>query len=231
MKKIFFIIISLSLFLFNKSFAATGEATEYTITMTHLELCDNTSTDSSCNNPVVLGTGASSAIDIAGTAAGAAAASYGDITKAIPGTTYTYMQITMKRQLTIKGQVGSCYTKNNAADVNTLAVGTTTAGDLASITASFSVTGTDRGDNINSVTLSDGSDGETAGTVREDDTFFQYRYELPTAFTFTGDKVPTVQVAFGTSAALGHNGTCGGAAAGGNGFYGDQPDVLVTFID
>ena len=38
MKKIFFIIISLSLFLFNKSFAATGEATEYTITMTHLEI-------------------------------------------------------------------------------------------------------------------------------------------------------------------------------------------------
>ena len=64
MKKIFFIIITLSLFLFNKSFAATGEATEYTITMTHLELCDNTSTDSSCNNPVVLGTGTSSAIDL-----------------------------------------------------------------------------------------------------------------------------------------------------------------------
>ena len=54
---------------------------------------------------------------------------------------------------------------------------------------------------------------------------------MPTAFTFTGDKVPTVQVAFGTSAALGHEGTCGGAASGGNGFYGDQPDVLVTFID
>jgi len=70
MKKIFFIIISLSLFLFNKSFAATGEATEYTITMTHLEMCDNTSTDTSCNNPIVLGTGASSAIDIAGTATG-----------------------------------------------------------------------------------------------------------------------------------------------------------------
>mgnify|MGYP001468658661 CR=1 FL=1 len=151
MKKIFLITLFLSCFIFNKSIAATGEAQAYTITMTYLELCDNTSTDSSCNNPIVLGSGESPAIDIANTAAGSAAASYGDITKAQVGTTYTYMQITMKRQLTVKGQVGSCYTKNDAADVDTLAVGTTTAGDLASITTSFSVTGTGRGDNIKNI--------------------------------------------------------------------------------
>ena len=229
MKKIFLITLFLSCFIFNKSIAATGEAQEYTITMTYLELCDNTSTDSSCNNPIVLGSGESAAIDIANTASGSTAASYGDITKAVAGTTYTYMQITMKRQLTVKGQVGSCYTKNNAADVDTLAVGTTTAGDLASITTSFSITGTGRGDNVNSVTESDGSDGETAGVVRAGDNYFQYRYELPTPLNFTGVNIPTIKVAFGTDTALGHEGTCGGSAAGGNGFYGDEPDVTVTF--
>ena len=43
----------------SNAYAAKGAATVFKITMTKLEMCDSTSTDSSCNNPVTIGTGTS----------------------------------------------------------------------------------------------------------------------------------------------------------------------------
>ena len=99
-------IILTSLFLsliVTNTYAAKGAATVYKIIMTKLEMCDSTSTDSSCKNPVTIGIGESAPIDIASTTAGASAASYGNLALGNLGTTYTYFQITMKRAFTVKG--------------------------------------------------------------------------------------------------------------------------------
>ena len=105
MKKIktFLISIIFTFIYYGNAVAGTGEATEYKITMTLLELCDSTSTLTSCNNPVVIGSGSSGSIDIAGTTAGEAAASYGSLSSVPLGTTFTYMQITMNRSITATG--------------------------------------------------------------------------------------------------------------------------------
>ena len=81
MRNIFFIILFILTFFNTKSFAIEAEATSYEITITRIEICDSTSTDASCNNPIVLYSGNSGSIDIASTSAGAAAASLGDLSK------------------------------------------------------------------------------------------------------------------------------------------------------
>ena len=77
-------LIIFTLILCNKSFAisTTGTASAYKIKMTLLELCEEGSSASSCLNPIVIGSGESSLIDIASTSAGATAASYGKLSKA-----------------------------------------------------------------------------------------------------------------------------------------------------
>jgi len=116
MKKIFitilFILFSISS---SKAVNNEGAATEYSINMTHLEMCETGSTESNCLRPVTIGIGDSGAIDIANTTAGATAASYGSLS-AIPfGTSYSFMQVTMKRLITIAGTVSdgsnTCRTK------------------------------------------------------------------------------------------------------------------------
>ena len=129
MKKIKLILSVLFLvFLSNKTFAVstTGEATVYKITMTYLQLCETGSTTATCLNPLVVGSGDSGLINIADTAAGAAAASYGDFTKVPFGTTYSHYQVTMKRAVTIKGSVSdgtqTCYTKSNSGYISKIVV-------------------------------------------------------------------------------------------------------------
>ena len=78
------------------SFAGTGPATEYKVTMTKLELCETGSTTANCLNPLTISPSTTSGeVDIAAVDAGAAAGSYGNIAKAKIGTLYTYLQITM----------------------------------------------------------------------------------------------------------------------------------------
>ncbi len=56
------------------TFAATGAATEYKVTMTKLELCETGSTTSNCLNALTISpTGTSGAVDIASVNAGATA--------------------------------------------------------------------------------------------------------------------------------------------------------------
>jgi hypothetical protein len=109
LKIIFILFIS---FYSTNSFAATGAATEYKVTMTKLELCETGSTTANCLNPLTISpSGTSGAVDIASVSAGAVAGSYGNIAKAKIGTLYTYIQITMSRQFSITGTAGSCATK------------------------------------------------------------------------------------------------------------------------
>ena len=110
--KIFIIIFCL--IFTNNLFAATnvkGPATEYIITMTKIELCETGSTISNCLNPINITTGNGATADIASVEAGVTAATVADFGKATLGKTYTYIQTTMSRAMTITGTVGDCKTK------------------------------------------------------------------------------------------------------------------------
>ena len=79
----------------SNSFAATGAATEYKVTMTKLELCETGSTTANCLNALTISPSATSgAVDIAAVNAGATAGSYGNIAKAKIGTLYTCLLYT-----------------------------------------------------------------------------------------------------------------------------------------
>ncbi len=242
MKKIKFIFSLLVLvFLSNKSYAvsATGEATSYKITMTYLELCADGSSASTCLSPLVVGSGDSGTIDIAATTAGVAAASYGNFSAVPFGTSYTYYQVTMKRAVTIKGSLNdgsqTCYTATDSGDISKNVVGSVSAGDLAEVTMYMAMTISGLGDEINSISAGDGTGtAQAAGTVDNDDEFFQYRGAFTKALKLEPGKIPTLKLAFGTSSALAYEGSSGGCAAAitqNQGLYGGKPDVTATVID
>ena len=235
--KILFKIIIISLFFFPKVYA--GSASEYKITMTLLELCDSTSSLTSCNNPVVIGSGSSGAIDIAGTTAGESAASYGSLATVPLGTRYSHMQVTMNRLITatgsaIDGAGDECFTNNGAdgAD-NTNASGH--ASTATSVTLALGYIGTINGDATNSATASDGTGTSRAGgTVTTGDDFLEYRLKLTEDLTLKAGEFPTVKVAFGTSSAIAAAGNMNTSAACDTGsatvgLYGAEPDVTVSF--
>ena len=243
--KLLYKILFLSLLFLPKANAGTGPASEYKITMTLLELCDSTSTVTSCNNPVVIGSGSSDAIDIAGTTAGDSAASYGSLNSVPIGTTFTHMQITMNRSITATGNAvdthstpDQCFTNGSAA---TTGADTTNASGHAS-TASSAVLfigyiGTVNGDATNSATAGDGTGTSRAATrVTTGDDFVEHRVELTNPLTIKSGQFPTVKIAFGTSNAIGAQGDMsaggGGACSAGTatiGLFGAAPEVTITF--
>ena len=239
MKKIFLIsLFVLSLFT-SKSFALTGEATSYEITITRIEMCDSTSTDTTCNNSVVLYSGDSGGIDIASTTAGSAAASLGDLSTVAFGTTYTYLQITMERAMTLAGTVTSgsnCSTIASSTGTTSVnGIGAATATEVAGTYYAGIPGSSAHGDFMNSTTAGDGTGTDAAtGTVDAGDSYFEWREALTTPFTMEAGKIPTVTVAFGTTTALGYLeqagvGTdCTEVAAANQGFYGNTPDIDIT---
>ena len=208
MKKIktFLISIIFTFIFYGNVVAGTGEATEYKINIFKIELCDSSSTASVCNGAVTIFDGNSGDIDIANTTAGAAAASLGNASAATFGTAYTYLQITMGRDFTVKGSAAdgsgtTCYTKSNGS-AGTLAKGSEDSGDEASATLYAAVNGTSVGDNLTGLqTLTDTTG--VASTVDEDDEFFQYRQQLANTFIMEPGNIPSVTIAFGTDNAVG----------------------------
>ena len=237
MKKIktFLISIIFTFIFYGNAVAGTAEATEYKIKIRKLELCDSSSTQASCNNPVTIYSGNSGDIDIANTTAGAAAASLGNANAAKFGTSYTFIQITMNRAFTVKGSVAdgsgnTCYTKAGTAGTASVnSQGSKNSTDLGSTTLYAAMPGTSHSTALNSLTSL--TDTETAGTVTAADEFFQYRQVLANTFTMEPGNIPSVEVAFGTSAAVGaidnmtSNCNATGAAKG---LYAAEPDVTVT---
>ena len=238
MKKIktFLISIIFTFIFYGNVVAGTGEATEYKINIYKIELCDSSSTASACNGAVTIFDGNSGDIDIANTTAGAAAAaaSLGNASAATFGTAYTYLQITMGRDFTVKGSAAddsgtTCYTKSDGS-AGTLAKGSEDSGDEASATLYAAMVGTSVGDNLTGLqTLTDTTG--VASTIENNDEFFQYRQELASTFIMEPGNIPTVTIAFGTSAAVGAIDDMGdscetvGAAKG---LYAAEPDVTVT---
>ena len=196
-----------------------------------------------CNNPVVISSGTSGVIDIAGTTAGEAAASYGSLSSVPLGTTFTYMQITMNRAITATGSANDtagtpdqCFTKTNSNGANdSNAAGH--ASTASSATLFMGYIGTVNGDATNSATAGDGTGtSRAATTVTSEDDFLEHRVALTTPLTIKAGEFPTVKIAFGTANAIGAQGDMsaggGGACTAGTaeiGLFGAAPDVTITF--
>ena len=145
----------------------------------------------------------------------------------------------MKRAVRIKGSVSdgsnTCYTKSNSGDISKNVVGSTSSSDEAEITAYMAMTISGLGDDINSISAGDGTGtAQSAGTVDDDDEFFQVRGTFTKSIKLEPGKIPTLKLAFGTSNALGYEGSSGGCTATvgqTQGLYGAKPDVTATVVD
>ena len=119
MKKIF-VIILFSLLVFNKGYAADGkgEATEYTITMKKVELCE----DVACTTSIVVGERDMEA-DIAGSTAGADVGNFAPTTGLPMGKTFTHIRVTISRTFTITASVvlsgNDCFTDGGTDSTKT----------------------------------------------------------------------------------------------------------------
>ena len=113
LKIIFFITSTLSIFISN-SYSATGAADVYKVTMRKVELCTASTGVTSCENPVVIGSG-DKVVDIASVSAGSAAASYGDPALLPLGETYTHMRVTIDRKFVIKNSTAIAAGSNATA--------------------------------------------------------------------------------------------------------------------
>ena len=261
MKKFIFLI---SLFITTELYSAVlnslGDATSYKINIRRIELCAAGSVvDSStgCLNPAIIFDGDSGDIDIASTTAGAAAASLGNASKAVPGITYSTIQVTMERSIKATATVTTKSAATSPADqscrTSASVAGTHSAGALGHVTNAAAETTlfvgipetTTSDPNVESIAAIGGTG--TAGTFSDAHTFFKWRGTLSQDFTMRAGKLPTVTVAFGTSSAIGfynayygdstgsQNNDCDTRGSGESGidysmhgFYGSEPDISIT---
>jgi len=204
MKKIFLILLFTFLIL-NKGYAATatGEATEYEITMKKVELCS----DATCTTPITVGE-IDMAADIAAADAGATVGNYAS-TAGIPSGTYSHIRITISRTIQITGTVvisdsSSCFTDGGTDNVaNNLLATTATS---ASSTTMYLVDDDSYAVGTGAATGSDITIGYTNPTyatsmsVSGDNAVMIYELTEPYTRLL---KAPVIKVAFNTENAVG----------------------------
>lgn len=196
-----------------KAFAAVeaGPATEYKVIITKIELCESGSSLETCLNPVTVSQGANvgAVMDIASVNPGEALGTIGNFGLAKIGTTYSHLQATMDRKITITGDSGNCTTTGDGSYTANAAGHTGTAASATLFVPLFSQD--DDFIQINGVENSDGSGNQDVpGEVTTGNNFFESREVLSEPFTLTAGAVPTVTLAFSTATAVTHadNGTC-----------------------
>jgi hypothetical protein len=203
MKKIFLILLFTFLIL-NKGYAATatGEATEYEITMKKVELCS----DATCTTPITVGE-IDMAADIAAADAGATVGNYAS-TAGIPSGTYSHIRITISRTIQITGTVvisgsSSCFTDggtDNVAD-NLLATTATSASSTTMYLVNDDVYAAGTGATGSDITI--GYTNPTYATsmsVSGDNAVMIYELTEPYTRLL---KAPVIKVAFNTENAVG----------------------------
>jgi hypothetical protein len=203
MKKIFLILLFTFLIL-NKGYAATatGEATEYEITMKKVELCS----DATCTTPITVGE-IDMAADIAAADAGATVGNYAS-TAGIPSGTYSHIRITISRTIQITGTVvisdsSSCFTDggtDNVAD-NLLATTATSASSTTMYLVNDDIYAVGTGTTGSDITI--GYTNPTYATsmsVSGDNAVMIYELTEPYTRLL---KAPVIKVAFNTENAVG----------------------------
>jgi len=204
MKKIFLILLFTFLIL-NKGYAATatGEATEYEITMKKVELCS----DATCTTPITVGE-RDMAADIAAADAGATVGSYAS-TSGIPSGTYSHIRITISRTIQITGTVvisdsSSCFTDggtDNVAD-NLLVTTATSASSTTMYLVNDDSYAVGTGDtSAENITIGyTNPTYATSMTVSGDNAVMIYELTEPYTRLL---KAPVIKVAFNTENAVG----------------------------
>lgn len=232
------------IFLHTNLFAATGPATEYKITIKKIELCGAGSSISDCVGPITIFEGDSGLIDIASTTAGAAAASLGDVSSAPLGASYSVIQVTMDRKVTLKGTVtvgaNTCSTiASNASSkiLNGKGAHGATGSEATGVYRMGEALGTDMGtgDAMNFIAADGSVSADDNNSLAAGNVDVMYRKVLTAPVTITLGKLPTVKIAFGATAAIGWGygaaGTAGHCTASSNatGLFGAEPSVIITF--
>ena len=238
---IFFILFQSNLF------AATtlGPATEYKITIKKIELCGVGSTITECVGPITIFSGNSGLIDIASTTAGATAASLGDVSAAPLGASYSVIQVTMDRKVTLKGTVtvggNTCSTiaSNSSTQIlNGKGVHDTTGSEATGIYYMGEALGSDMGagDAMNFIAATGAVSADDDNSLADPGNVdIMHRTVLTAPVTITLGKLPTVKIAFGTPAAIGWGygaaGTAGHctSSSAATGLFGAEPSVVITF--
>ena len=230
---IFSLFLSLNIATIAKS--GTGAAVSYINTIHSIMLCGTGSTATSCANPVVLGSNTSgTSFDLSSISAGASAGSLGNLGRATPGQTFSYMQVIMSKTFTIKGTGtnaanATCYTAANsgngtATSGDTQAIGSTSSSDYAAqaikVANNASLDSNMRGtNNLDGTTSGDASNGD-AGT----NTYMAFIAELTSPFTMKAGSIPQMKIAFDLSAATNFPASnCTVSPA--------SPSVTVTFLN
>ena len=247
MKKLLYTFL-ITLLFNNYAYSASGDATEYKLTIYKIELCETGSTVANCLNPITLFEGDSGTIDIANTASGAQAAALGNPGQATLGTTYTVTQVTMDRAITVAGYVAtgqnSCSTVASNGSTKALnglgdhATGGTPDAPVTGIYYAGAAGATDLGvdDAWNAVSA--------AGTVDTDDDDnsanyqrLQWRNTLTNSVTIMLGKTPTIKIAFEPAGTIGFTGTiatatdCTNAANTSSGLFVKNPKVTITITN
>ena len=206
MKKISLTFIFVFLF-FNYGYAATGEATQYKVTMEKVELCE----DSACATSVTVGE-TDSTVDIASADAGADVGNYASTTGLPLGKTYTHLRVTVSRTFTVTGTVtagGSECATDGGTDHDAdhlLDAGTGTATSTSMYLSDADGYAVSDGDNdADQIVLSYSSPTyATTMTISGDSVLLIYELTAPYTAKF---KAPLITVSFGTKNAVGANET------------------------
>ncbi len=247
MKKLLYTFL-ITLLFNNYAYSASGDATEYKLTIYKIELCETGSTLANCLNPITLFEGDSGIIDIANTASGAQAAALGNPGQAILGKTYTVTQVTMDRAITVKGYYAegnnSCSTvavNNSSKVLNGLgdhATGGTPDTPVTGIYYAGEALAPDLGvDDAWNAVATDGTvdtvdDRNAAGYQR-----LQWRNTLTNSVTIMLGKTPTIKIAFDPTNTIGFAGTiataehCTADANANRGLFIKNPEVSITITN
>ena len=208
MKKIFLILV-LTIFIINKSYAATGKgkATEYIVKMQKVELCE----DSACASSTTVGE-SSMSVDIASVSAGNDIGTYAPTTGLPLGTTFTHIRVTINRlfQVTGSATAGSttCVTDGGTDSTATslLDAGTGTATSTAMYLADADGYAAADGDNdADQITVNYSSPTYATSMTVSGSTAVMI-YKLTSAYT-VGIKSPVIRVVFNTDTAVGADDT------------------------
>ena len=223
MKKIFK-IISLLTFTFYSTFvysnlARAVEPSSYINTIYAVNLCGPGSSLTACVGPVVLGsTTAGTTFDLGSVAAGSSAGNMGNLSAAVPGTTYSFAQVVLSRAFTVTGQAAASGTRcrtetDNGFDVSSPSA---VAGANDTAAAESQVIGIPSGNTISSnmigttsLTGLDGADNSSGnGNIADAEPRVKFRFALTAPITIVQGKLPTFTIAFDLSDALTFGGSC-----------------------
>ncbi len=217
----------------------SGQASEYSITMSKVELCS----DSACTTAVTLSDGSRS-FDIASSSAGADVGSYAEITGLRTGDTFSHVRVTISRTFTITGYADDTGTGNGWCRTNAGAQ----ANNTTFAPGNHEANGTDAENNAvsQSMTIMDDNQGAPGPSTNDAGNLgAAWNYNTPTfatSMTISGNDVlliyamsspftvaevmPTVEVKFNTSTAMGVHKTAANNA--GCNLYPAEPSVTIT---